>query len=88
MLVSHVSLQVELFELCEPAEAEQADDLPAQIVAEIPLSPDPLERTTVVDSIGHHLKRMIIKTLQFINIAIEEHQSGKTGIKNIKNLRQ
>ena len=36
MFVPHVSLQVELFELREATEAQQADDLAAQVVAQVP----------------------------------------------------
>ena len=56
VLVLHVSLQVEFLELGEPAEAEQADDLAAQVVAEVPLSPGSLEGTTIVDAGRHPLQ--------------------------------
>ncbi len=57
MLVPHVSLEVELFELCEPAEAEEADNLPAQIVAQVPLGPDTLEGSAVAHAVRNHLRR-------------------------------
>ena len=50
MLVLHVPLQVEFFELGETAEAEEADDFPAQIVAEVSFGPQPLEGAAIVDS--------------------------------------
>ena len=56
MLVLHMPLQVELLELGEPAEAEQADDLAAQGVAEVPLGPGPLECAAVVDPGRHPLQ--------------------------------
>lgn len=56
MFVLHVSLQVELLELGEPAEAEQADDLPAEVVAEVPLGPRSLERAAIIDASCHPLK--------------------------------
>ena len=36
-------LQVKLFELRESAEAEEADYLPLEVVAQVPLRPDPLD---------------------------------------------
>ena len=56
VLVLHVSLQVEFLKLGEPAEAEQADDLAAQVVAEVPLGPGPLECAAVVDPGRHPLQ--------------------------------
>lgn len=56
MFIAHVSLQVELFELGKSAEAEQADDLPAEVVAEVALGPDALERAAVAHAVGHDLK--------------------------------
>ena len=57
MLVPHVPLQIELLELGEPAEAKQADDLAPQIVAEVALSPDALERAAVTDTAGGNLDK-------------------------------
>ena len=37
VFVPHVSLQVELLELREATEAQQADDLTAQVVAQVPI---------------------------------------------------
>ena len=48
-------LQVELLELGEPAEAEQADDLTAEVIAEVALGPEALERPTVGDAGGSNL---------------------------------
>ena len=42
MFVLHVPLQVELFELGEPAEAEEADDLATEVVAKIAFCPGPV----------------------------------------------
>ena len=56
MLVLHVPLQVELFELSESAEAKEADDLSAQVVAEVALSPNTFEGTTIIYPCGHPLK--------------------------------
>ena len=47
---------INFLELGEPAEAEQADDLAAQVVAEVPLSPGSLEGTTIVDAGRHPLQ--------------------------------
>ena len=52
MLVSHVAVQVELLELGESAEAEQAEDLLAKVVAEVPVAPNFLERAAVFRSRG------------------------------------
>ncbi len=57
MFVLHVSLQIELFELGEPAEAEQADDLTAEVVAKVALGPWSFEGSAVVDAGGHPLKK-------------------------------
>ena len=56
MFVLHVSLQVEFLELGEPTEAEQADDLTAEVVAEVPLGPGSLEGAAVVDAGRHPLR--------------------------------
>ena len=56
MLVLHVSLQVEFFELRESAEAEEANDLPPEVVAQVPLRPNPLEGPAVVDAVRYRLK--------------------------------
>ena len=55
VLVLHVSLQVEFFELRESAEAEEADDLPPEIVAQVPLRPDPLEGPAVAHAVRDRL---------------------------------
>ena len=55
VLVLHVSLQVELFELRESAEAEEADDLPPEVVAQVPLRPNALEGPAVADAVRYRL---------------------------------
>ena len=50
MLVSHVTVQVELLELCESTEAEETEDLLAEVVAEVAIAPNLLERTAVFRS--------------------------------------
>ena len=50
MLVSHVAVQVELLELGESAEAEKAEDLLAEVVAEVAVAPNLLERPAVFRS--------------------------------------
>ena len=55
MLVLHVSLQVEFFELRESAEAEEADDLPPEVVAQVPLRPNALEGPAVADAVRYRL---------------------------------
>jgi hypothetical protein len=57
VLVLHVPLEVELFKLCEPAEAEQTDDLPPEVVAEVALGPDPLEGAAVANAVCNNLKK-------------------------------
>ena len=52
MLVPHMAVQVELLELSEPAEAEQAEDLLAKVVAEVAVRPDLLERPTIFNTRG------------------------------------
>ena len=52
MLVSHVAVQVELLELGESAEAEEAEDLLAEVVAEVAVAPNLLERAAVFRSRG------------------------------------
>ena len=56
MLVLHVPLQVELFELRESAEAEEADDLPPEVVAQVPFCPNALEGPAIVDSVRYRLR--------------------------------
>ena len=55
VLVLHVPLQVKLFELRESAEAEEADDLPPEVVAQVPLRPDPLEGPAVAHAVRDRL---------------------------------
>ena len=55
VLVLHMPLQVKLFELRESAEAEEADDLPPEIVAQVPLRPDPLEGPAVAHAVRDRL---------------------------------
>ena len=43
VLIPHVAVKVKLLELSEPAEAEQAQDLLAQVVAEVAVGPNLLE---------------------------------------------
>ena len=59
VLVLHVPLQVKLFELGESAEAEEADDLPPEVVAEVPLRPNPLEGPAVADAVRYRLKHAV-----------------------------
>ena len=62
VLVPHVPLQVELFELREPAEAEQADDLAAKVVAEVALGPQALEGAAVAHAGRSDLKTRLVVT--------------------------
>ena len=50
VLVPHVTIQVKLLELGEPAEAEQAEDLLAKVVAEVAVGPNLLEGSTIFNS--------------------------------------
>ena len=59
MLVLHVPLQVELFELRESAEAEEADDLPPEVVAQVPLRPYSLEGPAVIDAVCYRLNQIV-----------------------------
>ena len=52
MLVSHVTVQVELLELCESTEAEETEDLLAEVVAEVAVAPNLLKRAAVFGSGG------------------------------------
>ena len=40
MLVSHVTVQVELLELGEPAETKKAEDFLSEVVAEVAVTPN------------------------------------------------
>ena len=59
MFVSHMAIQIELLELGESAEAEEADDLPPEVVAEVPLRPNPLEGPAVADAVRYRLKHAV-----------------------------
>ena len=50
MFVSHVSIKVELLELGEPAETKKAEDFLPEVVAEVAIAPNLLERTAVFRS--------------------------------------
>ena len=50
MFVSHMAIQIELLELGESAEAEKTEDLLAEVVAEVAIAPNLLERTAVFRS--------------------------------------
>ena len=50
MFVSHVSIKVELLELGEPAETKKAEDFLPEVVAEVAVAPNLLERSTVFSS--------------------------------------
>ena len=52
MLVPHVSVEVELFELSESTKTQQAEDLLAEVVAEVTVGPDFLKGTAVLYSRG------------------------------------
>ena len=47
VLVPHVAVKVELLELSKSAEAEQTEDLLAEVVAEVSVAPNLLERAAV-----------------------------------------
>ena len=50
MFISHMAIQIELLELGESAEAEETEDLLAEVVAEVAIAPNLLERTAVFRS--------------------------------------
>ena len=50
MFVSHVSIKVELLELGEPAETKKAEDFLSEVVAEVAVAPNLLERPAVFRS--------------------------------------
>ena len=50
VFVSHMAIQIELLELGESAEAEETEDLLAEVVAEVAIAPNLLERTAVFRS--------------------------------------
>ena len=52
MFVSHVSIKVELLELGEPAETKKAEDFLSEVVAEVAVAPNLLERAAVFRSRG------------------------------------
>ena len=47
MFVPHVTVQVELLKLGKSTETQQTQDLLPEVVAEVAIGPDLLERTTV-----------------------------------------
>ena len=68
VLVLHVPLQVKLFELRESAEAEEADDLPPEVVAQVPLRPDPLEGPTVAHAVRDRLWQIGVSFILKLNL--------------------
>ena len=62
MLVSHVAVKVELFELSESTEAEEAEDLLPKVVAEVAVGPNFLKRSTIFNTGGW---RRVISWINF-----------------------
>ena len=50
MLVPHVTVEIKLLELSETTEAQEAENLFAEVVAEVAVRPNLLERSAVFDS--------------------------------------
>ena len=65
MLVPHMAVQIELLELSEPTEAEQAKDLLAEVVAEVAVTPHLLEGAAILDA---RCWRWIFQLIYFIFI--------------------
>ena len=62
MFISHMAVKVELLELSEPTEAEQAQDLLPQVVAEVAIGPNLLKRSTIFNTRG---RRRVVSWINF-----------------------